>query len=77
METILLKNIEAERVRHGLTKEALAEILGITSKTYLSWLRGVTEIPSGKIRQMKKMWNVSADYLLEISEAADPTQKVG
>lgn len=71
METIVLRNIEAERVRNGYTKEGLAKELGVTSKTYLSWLRGETEIPSGKLLQMKKMWDVSADYLLEIEKTTN------
>ena len=67
MESVILRNIEAERVRHGLTKTELADKLGITTSTYLNWLRGKTEIPSGKLLQMKRLWGVSADYLLEIS----------
>lgn len=66
MDKTILRNIEAERVRHGLTKEVLAETLGVTTKTYLNWIRGETEIPSGKIIRMKELWGVSADYLLEI-----------
>lgn len=65
MEKIIYKNVEAERVRHGLTKEKLAEDLDVTTKTYLNWIRGTTEIPASTLKQMKEMWNVSADYLLE------------
>lgn len=65
MENIVYKNIEAERVRHGLTKEGLSEILEVTNKTYLNWIRGITEIPATKIKQMKRLWGVSADYLLD------------
>lgn len=65
MENIIYKNIEAERVRHGCTKECLAQKLDVTTKTYLNWIRGKTEIPASSLIQMKKMWNVSADYLLE------------
>lgn len=66
MAKVILRNIEAERVRHGLTKVELADELGVTTSTYLNWLRGKTEIPSGKLIQMKKLWGVSADYLLEV-----------
>ena len=65
MEKIIYKNIEAERVRHSLTKEKLAEDLDVTTKTYLNWIRGTTEIPASTLKKMKEMWNVSADYLLE------------
>lgn len=65
---VVLKNIEAERGRHNQTKSALASILGISTTTYLSWIRDKTEIPSNKLIKMKTMWNVTADYLLEKGE---------
>lgn len=57
-------NIEAERARMQLTKEALSEKLGITSKTYLSYVRGDTPIPSDVLLEMSSMFNCSTDYLL-------------
>lgn len=68
MESIIYKNIEAERVRHGDTKENLAQKLDVTTKTYLNWMRGKTEIPASILIQMKRMWNVSADYLLDTND---------
>lgn len=65
LEHIIYKNIEAERVRHGMTKESIAQTLDVTTKTYLNWIRGTTEIPASILKKMKNMWNVSADYLLE------------
>lgn len=70
MANVILRNIEAERVRHGLTKVELADELGVTTSTYLNWLRGKTEIPSGKLIQMKKLWGVLADYILEVEHNA-------
>ena len=68
MDSIIYKNIEAERVRHGYTKEVIAQKLDITTKTYLSWIRGTTEIPASILLKMKRMWDVSADYLLETND---------
>ena len=65
MDSIIYKNIAAERVRHGYTKEVIAQKLDVTPKTNLSWIRGTTEIPASILLKMKRMWNVSADYLLE------------
>ena len=45
MDSIIYKNIEAERVRHGYTKEVIAQKLDVTTKTYLNWIRGTTESP--------------------------------
>lgn len=68
MDSIIYKNIEAERVRHGYTKEVIAQKLDVTTKTYLSWIRGTTEIPASTLLKMKRMWDVSADYLLETND---------
>lgn len=68
MDSIIYKNIEAERVRHGYTKEVIAQKLDVTTKTYLSWIRGTTEIPASILLKMKRMWDVSADYLLETND---------
>lgn len=68
MDSIIYKNIEAERVRHGYTKEAIAQKLDVTTKTYLNWIRGTTEIPASILLKMKRMWDVSADYLLETND---------
>lgn len=68
MDSIIYKNIEAERARHGYTKEVIAQKLDVTPKTYLSWIRGTTEIPASILLKMKRMWDVSADYLLETND---------
>lgn len=68
MDSIIYKNIEAERVRHGYTKEVIAQKLDVTTKTYLNWIRGTTEIPASILIKMKRMWDVSADYLLETND---------
>lgn len=64
MEKIMFRNIEAERVRAGLTQEELSKKLGISRKTYNNWITGETEIPASKLVFMKHLWNVTADYLL-------------
>lgn len=62
---IFLKvNIEAERVRKQITKQELCTKLGITTKTYLNYLRGVTAIPSTVLVEMAELFQCSTDYLL-------------
>lgn len=56
-------NIEAERGRMQLSKEQLSKLLGITSKTYLSYTRG-RAIPSSILVKMAKLFDCSTDYLL-------------
>lgn len=57
-------NIEAERSRNQLTKEALSAKLGITSKTYTKYIRGDTPIPSDVLLDMADMFCCTTDYLL-------------
>jgi transcriptional regulator with XRE-family HTH domain len=66
---IILRNLEAERIRHGLTQNQLAEKLGVTPRTIYSWIRQETPIPSNSIIAMCNLWNVSSDYLLSIDKA--------
>lgn len=61
-------SIEAERVRQGLTKQNLASALGITSKTYVSYVKGTTPIPSDVLLAMAKMFHCTTDYLLGTSD---------
>lgn len=57
-------NIEAERGRLQLTKEEISKELGISSKTYLHYIRGNTPIPSDVLVKMATLFHCSVDYLL-------------
>lgn len=57
-------NIEAERARAGLTKEALAKKLGVDRKTLRKWVNG-GNIPIRKLTEMADIFNCSIEYLLE------------
>lgn len=60
-----MNNIEAERGRLGFTKEEMAKLLGISSKTYRSYISGKA-IPSSVLINMSKLFNCSVDYLLDL-----------
>ena len=60
-------NIEAERGRLQLTKTEMCERLGVTSKTYNSYIRGAT-IPSDVLEHLRAMTGQSIDYLLGLAE---------
>lgn len=59
-------NIEAERARKGLTKEELANVLGVDRKTLRKWVN-VGNIPMDKLNQMANFFGCTTDYLLGIS----------
>lgn len=65
----MTSNIEAERARLNMTKEEISKRLGITSKTYLAYVRGKT-IPSDVLVEMSKMFGCSTDYLLGLTDRA-------
>ena len=57
-------NIEAERVRTGISREKLAEELGVSISTYYNWLAGRTAIPSTALKKMARIFEANIDYLL-------------
>ena len=64
----MFPNIEAERVRCGLSRTAMAEQLGVSRGTLRSWLRGDTEIPASKLAEMARLFQCSSDYLLGLRD---------
>ena len=47
-----------------LSKEEFASALGVNVRTVRNWQNGLTEIPLCKIRIMRDLFGVSADYLI-------------
>jgi len=63
-------NIEAERIRKQMSKEEFAAALGVNSRTIRNWQNGTTEIPLCKIKIMRELFGVTADYLIGREETA-------
>ncbi len=61
---MVYRNIEAERIRKGMSKEDLANKIGISLKTYYNWLNATNPIPSTALIKMADILNVDVDYLL-------------
>jgi len=60
-------NIEAERARLGLTKADLADLIGVSYRTFYNWEQ------SGKfqldaMQRMAELFNCSLDYLAQTKE---------
>lgn len=60
----MLRNLEAERVRAGMTKKELAKKLNVSSRTYSNWLYEETDVPSSKLKAMSALFGVTIDYLV-------------
>ena len=56
-------NIEAERGRMQLTKGEMCKKLGVTTKTYNSYICG-SPIPSTILEKLREMTGQPIDYLL-------------
>lgn len=63
------------RVTADLTQKDFAEILGITPQTVVQWESGKAEPSAKHIRRMCLLYNVSADYLLDIEGVGDDPKK--
>ncbi len=63
----MFPNIDAEIARNGMTRAELARKLGISYTTMKNWMHGKTDIPCSQIIKLAKMFNVSTDYLLGMS----------
>lgn len=61
-------NIEAERARLGLSKDDFAKTLGVSTKTYYNWIKGVNPAPCDVVIKISSLCNVDVDYLLGLSE---------
>lgn len=64
---MIYPNIAAERARHGMSVETLANELGVTRKTIYNW-QNAGKIPASAVKKMSELFGVSADYLLKRSE---------
>lgn len=70
MNAYMYPNIEAERVRKGLSQEELIRELGYKErKTYYNWLSS-GNIPESVLVKMADLFSCSIDYLLARSDTA-------
>lgn len=60
---MLYPNIEAERARAGMSKEGLANALGVSRKTLHNWV-SFGKIPQSALEKMASIFACSVDYLL-------------
>ncbi len=56
------------RLEKNLSQNELAEKLGVSQKSISNWETGVREADFGTLEKMTKFFNVTADYLLGISD---------
>lgn len=63
-DTLVLPIIEAERIKHQMTRDDFAKSIGVSRRTISNWQNGSTELPLSKLLLIAQMWGCSTDYLL-------------
>lgn len=72
MKKYIYSRIRDLREDKDLTQEDLAKILGKQLTTYRRWEAGETEIPTHILKDLCEFYNVSADFILEFTDAPKP-----
>ncbi|MCM1441545.1 MAG: helix-turn-helix domain-containing protein [Roseburia sp.] len=62
------KRLKMQRKRLNLTQQQVAKMLGIAQPVYQRFEKGIYELDYEKLIFLCKLFNVSSDYLLGISE---------
>ena len=67
-----LKRIKEVRKEKGLTQAKVAKIIGMEQTQYSRYERGENEIKVNVLIDICKALNVSADYILELTDEQHP-----
>ena len=60
------------REDHDLTQDQLVAMLGLNKTTYTNYEQGKREIPFALVIRLAKLYNVSIDYIAELSNTPSP-----
>ena len=60
------------RIKNGKTQQELATLLGTSQQAYLKYEKGINEMPVRRIIKLCRYYNLSADYLLGLTDGPTP-----
>ena len=63
-----LRRIEDLRTDHDKTQKAIAEYLQLNLEVYRRYEKGIREIPVWALVRLAKLYGVTTDYILELSD---------
>ena len=63
---MFFKRIHDLRVDNDLSQQQVADYLMCNRQVYARYERGIREIPVSMLIKLAKLYNVSADYILEL-----------
>lgn len=66
------ERIRKLRLQHGETQQQLASLLETSQQAYLKYEKGINEMPLRRIIVLCRHYNVSADYLLGLTDECKP-----
>lgn len=64
----MTNNLKTARKARGLTQAEVAEAIEASLSTYRNWEQGRSDIPSKRLEPLAKLYGVSADYLMGLTE---------
>ena len=71
-EILHYRRLRDLREDHDLTQDELVAILGMHKTTYTNYEQGKREIPFALVIRLAKLYNVSIDYIAELSNTPSP-----
>ena len=66
------KRIREIRIKNNETQQQLADLLETTQQAYLKYEKGINEMPIRRIIKLCEHYNLSADYILGITDEPKP-----
>ena len=69
---MLYRRLRDLREDHDLTQDQLVAMLSLNKTTYTNYEQGKREIPFALVIRLAKLYNVSIDYITELTEVPVP-----
>lgn len=72
MKNEYIQRIIEIRKEQGYSQKDIAEMLNTTQQQYAKYENGIQEIPTRRIIELAKLFNITTDYLLGLSNNKRP-----
>lgn len=71
----LILRLREIRVEKGINQQAVAEFLNVKQNTYSQYESGQRQIPIEALIELAKFYDVSVDYILNLTDEDTPYQR--
>ena len=75
MKNEYIERIIEIRKEQGYSQKEIAELLNTTQQQYAKYEKGIQEIPTRRIIELAKIFNVTSDYILGVTNEKRPLKK--